>query len=204
MMQKIPTKNNLGLKYSNVAPGVVKSLQNLKRTGWVRRGVKNPETVQEHIVACRNLVIEEIPNLDFSEKEAEEILDMLEVHDWPESDPRVGDLVILKDEINKENLKKEKSRLELEAMTKICEKIGDKGRKILELWKKFENGQNPPSSFARQVDKLQAMEKAFEYEKAGEKVSTKEFIDQHKEKIVHPVLLNRLRALYLKLPKVII
>ncbi len=189
-------KNKFELKYSAIAPEVIKSLQALKRTGWVRRGVKNPESVQEHTVALRNLVISEIDSLsEFSLTEKGEILDMLEIHDWPESDPDIGDIVIMKTDTDKEILKKEKSRRELEAMHRICEKLGDKGKRILELWIKFENNQDPISSFAHQVDKLQAMEKAFEYEASGETVSTEDFISHDKEKIVHPILVKRLQIL---------
>ena len=193
-------KNKFELKYTNVAPDVIERLQALKRTGWVRRDVRNPESVQEHSVACRNLVISEINSLtEFTVKEKEELLDMLEIHDWAESDPGVGDLVILKTNVDRETLKKEKTRLELEAITKICEKLGDKGKIILELWKRFEDGQDSLSSFAHQVDKLQAMEKAFEYEKEGQTVSAQDFIEHDEERIVHMVLVKRLQALKQKL-----
>jgi len=195
-------KNKFELKYSNIAPSVIKNLQDLKRTGWVNRGVKTPESVQEHIVATRNLVISEIDSItEFSSLELEELLDMLEIHDWPESDETVGDLIILKTNTDKESLKKEKYKLELRAMTKICEKLGDKGKRIFELWMRFENGQDHISSFARQIDKYQAMEKAFEYEQNGEKVSTQEFIKHDEEKIIHPILVKRLQVLKQKLPK---
>jgi putative hydrolase of HD superfamily len=197
---EFPPENKFELKYVNIAPDVIERLQALKRTGWVRRGVNNPESVQEHSVTCRSLVISEINSLtEFSAKGKEDLLDMLEIHDWAESDPEVGDIVILETNANKETLKKEKARLELEAMTKICEKLGDKGRIILELWKRFENGQDALSSFAHQVDKLQAMEKAFEYEKEGQTVSAQDFIEHNEEKIIHPVLIRRLQALKQKL-----
>lgn len=48
------------------------------------------------------------------------------------------------------------------------------------------------SDFARQLDKLQAIEKASEYEQAGESVSAKEFIDYAKKDITHPLLIERL------------
>lgn len=198
-MESTP-KNKFELKYTSIAPDVIERLQTLKRTGWVRRGVNNPESVQEHSVALRDLVISEMNSLtEFSANEKEELLDMLEIHDWAESDPSVGDRVILKTDTNKETLEKEKFDAELEAMVKICEKLGNKGKTILELWKKFENGQDPLSSFAHQVDKLQAMEKAFEYEKEGQNVSAQDFIENDKKMIIHPVLIKRLQMLKQKL-----
>ena len=115
------------------------------------------------------------------------------------ADPKVGDRVILKTDKDREALKNEKIRLELEVITKICEKLGEKGKRILELWTKFESGETPVSLFAKQVDKLQAMEKAFEYEQNGETVSTQGFIYNDEEKITHPVLIKRLQTLKSKL-----
>lgn len=194
-------KNKFELKYSHLAPDVIRSLEALKRTGWVNRGVDNPESVQEHIVALRDLVISEINFLtEFSAEEKTELLDMLEIHDWPESDPQVGDLVVLMTDINREILKKQKAQLELQAMTKICQNLGDQSKKIMELWLRFENGQDPLSLFARQVDKLQAMEKAFEYQQSGQRVSAqKDFIELDEESIVHPVLVKRLQILKQKI-----
>jgi putative hydrolase of HD superfamily len=198
-MESYP-KNKFELKYASIAPDVIERLQALKRTGWVKRNVRNPESVQEHSVALRDLVISEMNSLtEFSAKEKEELLDMLEIHDWAESDPNVGDRVILKNDAYKEILKKEKSKAELEAMVKICENLGNKGKIILELWKRFESEQDPLSSFAHQVDKLQAMEKAFEYEKEGQNVSAQDFIEYDEERIIHPVLVKRLQTLKQKL-----
>jgi len=199
MIEGLP-KNKFEFKYSNIAPDVIKSLQVLKRTGWVKRGVENPESVYEHIVASRDLVVSEMDSLDeFSLKDKEEILDMLEIHDWAESDPKVGDQVVLKNNPDREALRKKKFLLEFQAMIKICGKLGDKGKRILELWQKFENRKDKASLFAGQVDKLQSIEKAFEYEQDGEKVSTQQFIDEYEEIIVHPVLVKRLQVLKKKL-----
>ncbi|MCX6755512.1 MAG: HD domain-containing protein [Candidatus Nomurabacteria bacterium] len=190
------------LKYSELAPDVIKSLSELPRTGWVDRKVTNPETVQEHIIAVRELVISEIQNLDdFSPQEINETLDMLEVHDWPESDKKVGDIVIVTYDLEeKKRLKELKFKLELEAMTKICTPLGERGRRIFDLWMRFEKKEDRISIFANQVDKYQPFEKAFEYEERGEKkVSTQEFIDYSEKVIVYPALLRRLENLKLKL-----
>lgn len=193
--------NRFELKYSSLAPDVVKNLSELSRTGWVKRGVKNPETVQEHIVAVRDLVISEMDKLvEFTTQEKEEILNMLEVHDWVESDSLVGDIVIItKDKEEKRMLKEKKFQLELEAMEKICSKLEDSGESILSLWIRFEEKSDSMATFANQVDKYQPIEKALEYEIIGENVSTQEFIDYAENGITHPILLNRLQRVKEKL-----
>lgn len=198
-MNESAPANKFHLKFTNLAPGVIRDLQVLRRTGWVRRNVANPESVQEHTIAARRLVISEKDSLQFTPEGLEEILDILEIHDWPEHEPKVGDQVILSTTENKEVLKKEKYKAELDEMIKICKKLGKNGERILELWLRYENGQDPVSSFARQVDKLQAMEKAFEYEREGEQVSTQEFISEKEKEITHPVLIRRLKELKVKL-----
>jgi 5'-deoxynucleotidase YfbR-like HD superfamily hydrolase len=47
---KIQNKKSL-LRLETVAPDVYQSLDDLKRTGWVNRGVENPESVKEHTEA---------------------------------------------------------------------------------------------------------------------------------------------------------
>lgn len=187
------------LTYAAYAPDTWRSLNNLLRTGWVNRGIKDPESVQEHIINCRDLVISLFDQLtEFSEKDIEDILHMLEVHDWPEA--LVGDQVIItKDEALSKKLKEEKYREEKAAMSRICKNLGETGAEIFALWLRYEEGRDPATLFARQVDKYQAIEKAFEYEQKGERVSTQEFIDHVKQEITHPVLMRRIAEIKKKL-----
>jgi 5'-deoxynucleotidase YfbR-like HD superfamily hydrolase len=187
--------NEFEPRYGRIAPDVVLRLQALKRTGWIRRGVENAESVQEHTIACRNLVIT-LRNFltEFSDQDILEILDMLEVHDWPESDPGVGDIVIT--QAGGDIKKIEKFQAELMAINRICETLNTHGKRIFQLWVLFEQGQDSTSLFARQVDKLQAIERALEYERTGgNSVLTQEFIDSDGENITHPVLIKRLQNL---------
>ncbi len=43
------------LKYARLAPDVWSALGRLKRTGYVKRDIPNPETVQEHTIAVMRI-----------------------------------------------------------------------------------------------------------------------------------------------------
>lgn len=179
------------LKFAHLAPDVWQGLHELKRTGWLNRGMPDTESVQDHIIALRNLAYS-LPNLTLEEKG--EIMDMLEVHDWPEAIH--GDEVILStNEDELESLHATKFEKEQFALASICEKIGEEGKKIMELWLRFENSQDEISSLARQLDKYQAIEKALEYEKIYNIPLFREFLDYSRKKITHPILLEKIHNL---------
>jgi putative hydrolases of HD superfamily len=183
---------NFELKYAKLAPEVWEALKSLPRTGWVRRGVENCESVQDHILALRKMAMELLENSEeFSETEKEELVNMLEVHDWPEA--LVGDQVIVTyDQEEKKRLKAEKFKAEYEAMVSICTPLDSDGETIMNAWLRFERAADPLAMFAQQIDKYQPIEQAFEYESRGETVSTQEFIDYAETGLTHPLIQARL------------
>lgn len=66
------------LRFAGVAPATWNTLGQIPRTGWVRRGVKNPESVQEYILDLRRLAYH---FKLFTDSENKDLLDMLEIHD---------------------------------------------------------------------------------------------------------------------------
>lgn len=180
------------LKYAPLAPEVWNALGDLKRTGWVNRGVENPESVQEHIIS----LIEIAGSLEnvLSVEEKDNLLDMLEVHDWPEA--TVGDQVILTlDETEFKALKAVKFEKEKAALASMCENLGDKGQEIMGLYLRFETSFDSAALFGRQLDKYQAVEKALEYERSQNIPLFKEFLDYARPKITHPILLKKIQEL---------
>ena len=187
------------LRYTDVIPEAWEALDKIPRIGWVKRGVKKPETVREHTISCRKLVIELIDSLtEFSMSDILEILNMLEVHDLPEV--KTGDEpVITYNEEEKKKLKAEKFFREYNAMMEITKPLGTKGKEIFNLWLRFEKEDDRQSLFAKQIDKYQSIEKALWYQKNGESVVAQDFIDYYKKDIVHPVLkkrMNDMKKLY--------
>lgn len=119
-------KNIKELRFANLSLEVWEKLNQIPRTGWVNRGVENPETVQEHTVALRILANEISKSTDFTEEERSELLDMLEIHDWPES--ITGDEVIIMDgSKDKLQLKEAKKKREMDAMIEITKENGRGG-----------------------------------------------------------------------------
>lgn len=196
-MEKDQTKEKVPeLAFAHLAPEVWDTLGKLSRTGWVNRGVENPETVQEHTLA----LVELATSFDtLSNEERDGLAKMLEIHDWPEAIH--GDEVILTMDAGKErSLKAMKFENEQKALAGMCEKLGEVGKEIMSLWLRFETSKDPAASFARQLDKYQAIEKSLEYERAQGIPMYAEFRDYSKSKgeITHPLLLAKLLQLELE------
>ncbi len=182
------------LKFAQFAPDVWKTLSELKRTGWINRGVKNPESVQEHIISLLNIAAS-LKGL--SEKEKDGLSEMLEVHDWPEAIH--GDEVIFTyNDAKSKSLKTVKFEKEKIALLSICENLGEKGKEIMSLWLRFETSSDESAALARQIDKYQAIEKALEYEKTQKIALFKEFLEYARNDITHPILLEKIGKLEYK------
>lgn len=192
MSEKIPKLEVAPeLSFAHLAPEVWSELQRLKRSGWVERKVENPETDADHVIALKELA----RTLgDFTPEDRKDLLDMLEVHDWPEAIH--GDPIILDHQPDYETRKKLKFEQERQAMMDISTKIGgEQGPLIFSLWMRFETSPDEVASFARQLDKYQAVEKALAYEKEQGIALFREFFDYSKKYITHPVLVERMREM---------
>ncbi len=178
------TQDPLSIKgrYRLYALEVIEGLYKINRTGWIDRGVKNPETVGEHIDELINMAQRLFPNIPGLTR-------MIKIHDWPEYDKKVGDRRTDKYCPRKHRYtKEEKKAAELKAMKKICLKLGPYGDSILELWLEYEEGKTERAQIAFQLDKLQVDLKAIKYQLAGKTVSAKEFIELNRDKITIPIL----------------
>jgi putative hydrolases of HD superfamily len=167
------------------AQKIIDSLYGIFRTGWVNRDVKNPESVGEHT--------DELVTLAEKHFNIEGLSMMLKIHDWPESNKKIGDRRTDRFCSKKDRWSKKKKYLaELKAMRRICLKFGVAGKEILSLWLEFEERKTHRAKIAYQLDKFQAIKKAIEYEKRGESVVSQEFIDDSKGKITSLVILQML------------
>ena len=121
-------------------------LKDIDRTGWVRAGVENPESVAAHSWGMAVLALRLCPEqLDLSK-----VLSMCLVHDIAEI--VVGDLTP-HDDIRGE----EKHRLEREAMMKIAPQwVG--------LFDEYEQGKTEEAQFVKTMDKLDMGLQAMHYQ----------------------------------------
>jgi len=136
-------------------------LKEVERTGWVERGVRNPETSADHsfMVALMALVLSRGRKL-----ERDKVLRMALVHDLPEA--IVGDI------ISKENWtsggqmwQKDKVAKERPAMRKLASLAGSP--EMLRLWEEFEAQKTPESRFVKDTDRLATILQAVEYHRKG-------------------------------------
>lgn len=144
--------------------GHVGDLKKLKRTGWVNRGIQNPESVADHSfrVAIMALVL-----ANKSEVDQNKVIKMALIHDLAES--LVGDLTPF-DGITPA----EKFCLEEEAFKKVCKGI-DNGDGLLTLFQEYHERKTPEAQFVKKLDNLEMMFQAHEYSIDQPKVDLREF-----------------------------
>ena len=136
-------------------------LKTTKRKGWVLKGIEDAESVAEHSfrTAMLALVLSEKEGVD-----ADKCVKMALIHDLAEA--IAGDITPL------DNLtKKQKSEIEAKAMRQILEGT-DTG--IMELWEEYDECKTPEARFVHDMDKIEMLLQAFEYEKSG-KYELREF-----------------------------
>lgn len=164
---------------------VAGELKRTVRAGWALRGIPHPESVADHTfrVCLLALVLsrDADPPLD-----RERALAMALVHDLAES--TVGDITPY-DGIPAA----EKHRREREALAELCKVLGS--GEILALWEEYQAGATPEARFVRELDKLETVLQATEYE-ARHGVALGEFRAMAEARLTLPAL----RALYAALP----
>jgi putative hydrolase of HD superfamily len=131
-------------------------LKETARAGWGLRGVGDPESVADHSfrVGLLALVLSggSDPPLD-----RERCVAMALVHDLAES--VVGDITPY-DGVSAD----EKHRREREAMERLAAMLGD--AELLRLWEEYQAAATPEARFVKDLDKLETVLQAAEYEDA--------------------------------------
>ncbi|MEZ4104002.1 MAG: HD domain-containing protein [Candidatus Paceibacterota bacterium] len=178
------------LIFNNGTEHIWVALDQIPRTGWVQWEIPNPETVAEHIMAAKRLALEYKNDLELDEQEFFDLLAMIEIHDWPEM--ITGDVVIMGDESDFIERKKKKRETELIAMEEICQTIPD-GEKILSLYKRYVDGYDRPAILTHDIEKIQAVLLAADYEKSyGKEGLLIEFLKYTKPFINTEFAINKL------------
>jgi 5'-deoxynucleotidase YfbR-like HD superfamily hydrolase len=138
----------------------VGSLKKTVRTGWSRVGITSPESVAEHTLRSTFIAmcIGDLKGLN-----TEKLMKMMLLHDLQES--LTGDYDTHAKQAFEE---KELRAIEVEAIQRILALL-PKGLKsnYFSLWKEFQDKKTVEAKIARQVDKLEMLLQALEYEKEG-------------------------------------
>ncbi len=181
---------------------IINKLKQTKRTGWIERGVENPESVAEHSFRMAAMAFFLAGKLKCSR---EKLVKMCLLHDLHES--ICGDLVLdysRYDFATKGLSFKEKKRKEFEAFSELKKILGKKNSKEFEkTWKEFDGQKTRDAKIAKELDVLEMLLQAAEYEKNKnfKKPVWEVWIAENKKKIKNPVLKKMLKELEEKMPK---
>ena len=163
----------------------VGSLKSLRRAGWVRSGIVDPESVADHSFQTAILALVFAAGMGV---DPDRLLRLVLVHDLPESDPSVGDITPFCG-VDRE----EKRRRERVAMQRLSAKLPD-GAELLRLWCEYDEGLTPEARAAHQLDALEMAIQAHEYEVTRD-TDLSEFRQSARARIHHPALLRLLDEL---------
>lgn len=133
-------------------------LHDLPRTGWILRGVRDPESIGDHVLATQFLVLalgaRVEPRID-----VERALALTLVHDVPEA--RIGDLPRTAARLLPDGAK---SAAEDRAAGELLTPISDHA---LRLWDEVKAGGTREARFVKACDRLQLGVKLVAYHRAG-------------------------------------
>ncbi|KAL1399527.1 hypothetical protein pipiens_008149 [Culex pipiens pipiens] len=160
---------------------LVGNLKHMKRTGWVLRNVKDCESISGHMyrMGMMSFLLDGSQGLDRIR-----VMELALVHDLAES--IVGDITPYCGISREEKLLREFS-----AMSEISELLGPSKDKLLELFNEYEAGKTAEAKFVKDLDRLDMVMQAFEYEKRDNcPMKHQEFFDSTKGKFSHPLVIN--------------
>jgi putative hydrolase of HD superfamily len=147
---------------------LTRSLKTTKRTGWVMSGVQNPESIADHMYRMSLMAM--IASFSNESLDTNRCIKLALIHDLAEA--KVGDITPhcgVSDE--------EKYKLELGTMEQIQSMLGPMlgGDEILDLWKEYEEGSTTEAKLLKDLDKIEMILQAQEYEAEG---SSEKSLDQ--------------------------
>ena len=140
---------------------ILGKLKSTRRAGWVSQvGIEETESVADHSFRCAFLAM---VFADLSRINIEKLLRMMLLHDVQEA--ITGDF---------DHAKKEKvgadtvKRMERRAIKKVLGLLPPKlGEEYLAVWTEYEEHDSPEAVLAHDVDKIEVVLQALEYEKQG-------------------------------------
>lgn len=146
------------IKFANI----LENLKKIKRTGWVEKKIKNPESVADHSfrLAVLAMVLADRLNVDKNK-----LIKMALVHDLAES--LAGDIV---EERSLKKTKEADTKYEKEntAIKELLSNLNDK-KEYYSLWIEYEEQKSKEAKILKQLDKLEMSIQAVEYEHSDNK-----------------------------------
>ena len=147
---------------------LTRSLKTTKRTGWIMSGISNPESIADHMYRMSLMAM--IASFSNETLDTNRCIKLALIHDLAEA--KVGDITPhcgVSDE--------DKYKLELGTMEQLQTMLGPLlgGDEIIELWKEYEEGTTIEAKLLKDLDKIEMILQAQEYEAEG---STEKSLDQ--------------------------
>src|SRR5579884_3285114 len=130
------------------------ALKRLRRAGWIRVGIPEPESVADHSFRLALMALLFGSRLGLN---VEKMVHMALIHDLAEA--RTGDLTP-GDRVTST----EKQERERVAFGQIVERLPE-GSALDDLWREYESGASREARIVRQLDKLEMALQALEYER---------------------------------------
>jgi putative hydrolase of HD superfamily len=139
----------------------VLNLKKTVRTGWVHHNIKNPESVADHSYSTALLCMMLCPK----ELNKERVIKMALLHDLAES--ITGDIItVINSEMDIEK-KREKDEKEAKAIEKISSFLEEESKKeFLDIINEYKDRKTPESKFVKNMDDLEMIFQARNYEKS--------------------------------------
>lgn len=132
----------------------------LLRTGWIREKIKNPESVAEHSFRTGVLAMVMADKVDYP-LDRNKLIKMALLHDLGEL--TTGDVVVERGIVLDIEKRDEKEKLEKEGIKNTFDLIGE-GKKYAEIFQEMIARDTPEANFFWQIDKLEMVLQALEYE----------------------------------------
>jgi putative hydrolase of HD superfamily len=139
-------------------------LKNIRRAGWAIRGIKDCESVAEHVwrMSTLAMMLADVLAEQGVDLDADKVTRMALVHEMGEA--RIGDIPYPAMRHISGELK---YAAEHDAVRTILEGMGPVGQRYVMLWEEFEEGQTLEAKIVKAADKLEMMIQAAEYEQIG-------------------------------------
>lgn len=153
----------------------IEELKSLKRKGWIRHGISQPESVADHSfrVIFMAMILGDIMELDTSK-----LMKMAIIHDLAEV--TAGDITPY-DGITRE----EKKSVEEKALKQLLNDIPE-SYEYMNLWLEYENQESQEARLLQDIDKLEMAFQAKEYQMTFPEKDLSEFIFEAEEFIKAP------------------
>lgn len=136
---------------------LIGQLKTIKRTGWVYKGINKPESVSDHMYRMSLMAFTVSPHPSRTDR----LVKMALVHDLAEAE--VGDITPA------DNVPKAEKHLREEAaMRRIRDDLlagSGLGRELYDLWLEYDQGETEDARLVKEIDKLEMIIQADEYER---------------------------------------